>query len=176
MSTAFNRLQTRIIQIGNDYQTIIDPNPLNQSDDKNQDLIRSYILLCHAEFEYYFEQIANETINNLISSIEKIKIAKSKKNIIKILLINNQKTINTNNGIKIENLEKMYKPLSIDLNSIDPIYKSKLGCFSSKRGEIAHKGIPLLCNSLTFNQEKNEVEWLVQETEKQVDILFDLIV
>lgn len=172
MTNEYSNLKERIEEIGNNFQTIIDTDPIKQAEQKNQDFIRAYILLCHAEFEKYFESIVKLLYNKLNSTIGSGSFSEQELVTLNKVIENSANITKTNNGIKISNLKKMLEPTGFDTSTIDPVYESKIGTFAGKRCEIAHKGDPILCNTLSFNREKTDIEWLMNETEQQFDLFF----
>lgn len=143
--------------------------------------VKSYRLLCHAEVEYFIEEVCR-------NSIEKVFLdwRQSKKNEKAYVLVhffailgwNNEKTISRdttsrlgalvndyktaltkNHGIKESNLNSMLMPLGIDLDQYTTLVND-LNTFGSDRGSIAH-------TAMTTHQildpisEKNRVKQIV---------------
>lgn len=175
MTQDYSNLRNRINEIGNNFKVIIDDDPITQAEQKNQDFIRSYILLCHAEFEKYFESIVKTLIDNLKINVNECEVfAAQKLFALNKIIENSTKLTETNNGIKIMNLKKLFEPTGFDTENLDDVYVTKINSFAKKRCEIAHNGEPLLCRMLSFEQEKSAVDWLMQETEQQIDEYFSL--
>ena len=124
--------------------------------ERELDLCRGYKILCHAEIEYYFEEVAriileeslwcwrNEKrvtlpIVGLLGNYEKIE---TNDNInTKINKIANDyiiKVIKGNHGIKEDNLKKIYVNLGIDISEFDAMWVAALSSYGSSRGTIAH--------------------------------------
>lgn len=63
MTKEFQHLENRIKEINLTFDTLLSSvDPLDQGVPKYQDIIKSYILLCHAEFEQYFEDVSKSVI------------------------------------------------------------------------------------------------------------------
>ncbi|HQY53514.1 MAG TPA: HEPN domain-containing protein [Ignavibacteria bacterium] len=121
-------------------------------DGKDQDLIRSFCLLCHAEIEAYIEDYTMDIISK---AFEKWDLNKKKISTIIFHLAYNhtskskelpysmvvqsfnavKKNIETNNGIRENNLIGIFRPIGFE---IDPTLKSTLNDFGKTRGQIAH--------------------------------------
>lgn len=142
------------------------PNPTGNYSKKEQDLIRSYVLLVHAEIEAYFEDVAKEKVSK---SLSKWMSSRQKSTCLKAILayagneLSYETTkkadsyniafrlnravshflslINKNNGIKEANLLSILVPLGIELNDIDPVWLSTMETFGSFRGQIAHNSL-----------------------------------
>lgn len=131
-----------------------------------QDLIRSYVLLVHAEIEAYFEDIViekvgkaliNWTTNRKRSSCLKAVLAYAgnelsyentpKSNSNNIAFRVNKAVhhfvslIRKNHGIKENNIISMLIPLGIEINDIDPVWLSTMEGFGKERGNIAHNSM-----------------------------------
>lgn len=149
-SSKYNELAARISQLEIHLLPEIDPTGLYSA--KDNDLVRSYCLLCHAEIEAYLEAYSLTIINTAYNKwdTDKTKISpiifqlaynytgKSKElpySMVVQSYLKLKKTIETNNGIKENNLNEFFKPIGFD---IDPTLKSILNEFGKTRGQIAH--------------------------------------
>lgn len=124
--------------------------------EREMDLCRGYKILCHAEIEYYFEEIARiilkESLWNwqndkkvtlpivgLLANYEKVDTNESiSTKINKIATDYNNMLSKSNHGIKEENLKKIFGNLGIDVSELDVIWVSTLSSYGSSRGTIAH--------------------------------------
>src|SRR5215204_2103944 len=131
-----------------------------------QDLIRSYVLLVHAEIEAYFEDVAREkvrkallnwTTNRKKSSCLNAVLAYAGNEIsyetVRKIDSNNiafriNKAVNhfvaliqKNHGNKEHNIIAMLIPLGIEINQIDPVWLSTMEAFGNSRGNIAHNSM-----------------------------------
>lgn len=123
---------------------------------KQEDHLKGFRLLCHAEFEDYFESIAlrifDESVdvwkkkniaNFQIASffVEHERIESSDNTLTKsfqIIQYYKKNIIDTNHGIKEQNIKKMYAPLGFEMKDFDPILFAELDSFGKDRGESAH--------------------------------------
>lgn len=126
--------------------------------ERELDLCRGYKVLCHAEIEYYFEEIAKIILNEsiwlwdttqkvtlpivgLMGNYEKIDIkANISTKIHKISQDYISKILRDNHGIKEDNLKKLFTNLGIDLyeSGFDSTWLPTLTSYGSSRGLIAH--------------------------------------
>lgn len=159
MTKDFKLLRKRIIEIISNFSNLIEKYP-KEINNKNQDLIKSFILLCHAELESYFENICIKIIsknkasfdnNNIVTKPllalslmsgrtfkEEDKTLQTAKERLDKLYTNYFATIKNNNGIKEKNLKNILPHIGIEMNSIDSILLSQLTAFGEKRGHTAH--------------------------------------
>ena len=173
MTRSFEVLKNRIFEIEEAIGSLLPIDPTLQSEAKCQDLIKSLVLLCHAEFEEYFEQIAKGSITAIQSELENLEIKESH-----LLSIGKQyesmtKLIDANNGIKLDNLKKFLPLTGFDLSSLDDTYIDRLNSFAKKRGRIAHRGQTGIVLLLSYTAEKSEIDLLVTETENSIDVFFE---
>ena len=132
-------------------------------------LIRSYYILCHAEFEFFFEECATRKVNDVlrayhrtnaphilllsltfafIKNDEDVTSARKSSNLPHLLNVMRTKyqknVLESNNGIKENNLIDIYSPLGIDVyNILDITTIGDLNTLGVKRGDFAHKGLHL---------------------------------
>ncbi|MFC3158783.1 hypothetical protein SAMN05443633_11528 [Chryseobacterium arachidis] len=129
---------------------------------KEQDLIKSFILLSHAEIEAFIEDIAKEKIQN---SIRLWNSGRNKSHCLKSVLAfigheinfdndSNSKqlsyrinkivvhylnaVIDKNHGVKESNILKVLLPLGIELSQIDTTWLNTMDSFGATRGLFAH--------------------------------------
>jgi len=185
-SNRYNTLVARISQLDSHLLPVV--NPTGAYTDKDQDLIRSFCLLCHAEIEAYLEDYSLEIITRAFTKwdADKTKISpiifhlaynhngKSKELPYSMVVQSYQtvkKTIESNNGIKENNLNGFFRPIGFD---IDPTLKSTLNDFGKTRGQIAHTSFQtqqpfdptneknqvnlILTGIKTFDEELNDYE------------------
>ena len=127
--------------------------------DMNQqqnDKLRAMRLLCHAEFEEYFERIAEYIVSKsleswkndcnttfaLISLCSLYPYNGEKKDSVYTRICSGVKkhreVIRNNHGIRISNMEKMFHPLGYQMDDFDTMFISALDSFGACRGETAH--------------------------------------
>lgn len=162
--------------------------------ERELDLCRGYKILCHAELEYYFEEVARMILNEgllcwksekkvtlpivgLLGNYEKIE---TNDNIdTKINKVANDylvRVLKGNHGIKEENLKKIYVNLGIDTSEFDLMWIMALSSYGSSRGTIAHTSA-MAQNPINIqeavadtNYILNGIELFEQEIEKQTKI------
>ncbi|MCM1125308.1 MAG: HEPN domain-containing protein [Lachnospiraceae bacterium] len=124
--------------------------------EREMDLCRGYKMLCHAEIEYYFEEIAKiilkESLWNwqsdrkvtlpiagLLANYEKIDTNDSISTKINKIASDYSKMLSkSNHGIKEENLKKIFGNLGVNVSELDAIWVATLASYGSSRGTIAH--------------------------------------
>lgn len=160
-SRRLSQLESRISYL---ERNLLPPPSTTGSYSKIQlDLIRSYVLLVHAEIEAYFEDIAREKVKKSLSNWT---TSRKKSSCLKAILAysgnelsyegikktdsNNiafrlNKAVNhyislilKNHGIKENNLISLLIPLGIEIADIDPVWLSTMDAFGNLRGSIAH--------------------------------------
>lgn len=134
------RIETLKENFGFHQSSLIMQNPAEELTPKHEDMLRGLILLCHAEFENYFESVAIKLIDNaeLVFNNSDITdnnlISLSKKAINEL-----REIIKGNNGIKKDSIKKMFTPLGYSISDdFDGLLITDLDSFGTKRGAIAH--------------------------------------
>lgn len=164
-----------------------------------QDLIRSYVLLVHAEIEAYFEDVAKEKVRKALASWT---ASRKKSSCLKAVLAysgnelsyettrkvdsNNiafrlNKAVNhfisliqKNHGIKEHNLLAILIPLGIEINDIDPVWLSTMESFGTLRGAIAHNSTSvhtLIDRNTEVNRINNQILPEVQRLDQLISKL-----
>lgn len=123
---------------------------------KQQDKLRGFVLLCHAEIEDYLESIALLLLDNAYKLWLKKRLSnytltsfllRFKKDFDHNLTIDNEiyqlkklylDDISRNHGVKQDNIRKMFKPLGYNINDFSSALISELDSLGASRGEIAH--------------------------------------
>lgn len=152
-SRRFNQLKSRLTVI---EATFLPPiKPTGNYTKKEQDHVRAYLLLNHAEIEAYFEEIAE---NKVKTAFKAWKINKTKSNVLLSLVsfheakvkqqgigdrINQTLTtyiqsLRKNHGIKEQNILSILLPVGLDIGEIDTTWLNTISSFGQNRGEIAH--------------------------------------
>jgi hypothetical protein len=149
----FKRLVKRV---GALQQELIPPTkPFGDYDQREQDLIRAYRLLVHAECEYYLEQITlkvahraarsydksgrpNKVLRALHQSFCRERILSKTVDLYKAALISFQDAVRHNHGLKEANLCRLILPLGAPDNWLDRTWLSTMSTFGTSRGEVAH--------------------------------------
>jgi len=156
-SDLFKDLQKRVEFLKHgflNYDSIDSPLPANQ------DKLKSFKLLVHAEIESYFENMVNNVISFNKAQWKKKKITASlsylilfssakfegEKEIVNLSIKNRidkiissyESLIFQNNGIREKNLMKLLVPLGIDFQTLDQTWLSTIDSYGASRGKIAH--------------------------------------
>lgn len=126
---------------------------------KEQDDIRAYSLLVHAELESYIETVsldkARKALNKclvggkfnskillslacFIDQSQRIRSATTLEDKMKLITGNYNIIVKNNHGIKEENIHNLVLPIGIDEGSLDNTLMSTLTSFGKTRGEYAH--------------------------------------
>ena len=151
-TSEYKYLERRIKLLEKHFDFRQDPSGLTQL---QEDKIKGFCLLCHAELEDYFESIArrifqqsadawkkNKTANFQLASffIQADKIDTRADSFSKSfqMILAYENVIKNNHGIKGDNILKLYKPLGYELDDFDPMLISELDEFGKRRGESAH--------------------------------------
>lgn len=171
------------------YLNSINLEPGELLNDRQQDHVRAYIALCHAEFESYLEQWSNcivdeclrlwvdikkptlpllslfahfEYINQNIDTNQKVHM---------IISRFKQNVIDENHGIKEKNIRKLFVPLGIDFDLVDTAWISTLDSYGAKRGETVHTSARVQ-EPLDISTVINNVE-IVKEGIKDFELLLN---
>ena len=141
--------------------------------DQEEDRVRAYVLLAHAEFEQYFETLALFTAHRAkarsgpascepvvsrlilyraIRSDEKIEMATNES--ISGAVSFFEKTVNRNHGLKSSNILRIFMPLGLNHRDVDPVLLADLDAFGTLRGGIAHTTAKLVQGSSPSQERK----------------------
>lgn len=185
----YRMLQQRTNKIEKHFvKAFLEKNVMDMTD-RELDLCRGYKVLCHAELEEYFEEIAKILVHESIAkwrNDEKIylpvvgllgnyeKIETNDTITTKICKIAND-FVNyvkkSNHGIKEENLNKLFGCLGINMREFDSTWIATLNTFGSSRGVIAHTSA-VAQNPINISETIREVELIVtgvEAFEKEVE-------
>ena len=166
---------------------------------KESDMIRSYVLLVHAEIESYFEDVAslkvqqalarwtaNRTKSNCLlaimsfcsneinwDGIPKVDRLRFNYRINKVVshFINK---LGANHGIKSNHLYKILLPIGIEESDLDNAWLSTMDSFGSQRGSIAHSTISAQ-NQIDLVTERNNINNNILPPINDLDLLIKSI-
>lgn len=145
-------------------------NSLGIYTDAELDLIRAYVLLCHAEIETFLEDWAKILLQTLTLELQNpnsgSKFSRLHASRVARELLH---TINTNHGIKEKNLLNMFEPFGIletDFDAIDTKFLSLMNGFGHRRGESAHGSVMRATKQPNPIQEKKAVDEILSYLEK----------
>jgi hypothetical protein len=186
-SIYFKDLESRVEFLRKNFLNFDD---IESPQPENQDKLKSFKLLVHAEVESYLENIVNDMISINKKQWKKKKITPSlyylilfssakfggEKKIadlsVKKRIDNNiasfEALISQNNGIKEKNLMKLFIPLGIDFQSLDQSWISTIDSYGSSRGDIAHKSYSVQVQLDKTSEGKNVT--IILEGIKELDI------
>lgn len=157
-SSIYSKLDRRIKTLGM-YYLPIKNSPLIHYTKKEEDNIRAYLLLVHAELESYFETISRDKAQNALNKwlsnnkynsqillslscfVEQTQRVKQQQTIedkLRQIVGVFCETIKNNNGIKEKNIKELLLPIGIKNTDLDNTWLNTLNSFGSKRGEFAH--------------------------------------
>ncbi len=164
---------------------------------KESDLIRSYILLVHAEIESYFEDIAKDKVtkafkewetnrkksNCLLSVITfssgEVLPKKHKLNNIEARIKSKiycyLGSLDKNHGIKSNNIYSMLLPIGIEENQFDETWLSTMDNFGITRGSIAHSTHSVQ-SQIDLTTEKNRINNHIMPEIKNLDEIIKKII
>jgi hypothetical protein len=141
---------------------------------EEQDLIKGYCLLVHAEIEAYIEDILLQETNNAVTAwradmeaitplIFNLSLSAEKKDLPATMVHSAfsklRNSVTKNHGIKENNLTPLFRTIGF---TIDASLQTLLNSFGSNRGAIAHSSFHtvVLLDPVT---EKNSVHLILQE-------------
>lgn len=145
---------------------------------EQEDLIRAFLLLCHAEIENYIEDLATDLLNNGIEKWNQDKLANYNLASLFMWYNNNiekrdifekaehifgkfRKIIKENHGIKEQNIKKLFVPLGYSIDDFDTDFMSEINSWGTLRGEVAHKSAKQTTAQLNFEDEVQKVGRIV---------------
>ena len=145
------------------------------------DLIKSYLLLVHAEIEAYFEDKAKEKAQKALADW---RLNRKKSNCLTAIMafagnelsyknearpnyyniefrVNRAvshylDSLNKNNGVKQSDLINIMIPIGIEISEVDNTWLNVMDSFGAARGLIAHKSLRVQ-NQLDRNTEKDRI-------------------
>jgi hypothetical protein len=149
--------------------------------DSQKDRIHAYVVLAHAEIEDFLEGLAryivdrarrNSSPPQCASVISRLIFHKNSRGNDKIDSVTTdsisgavtyyENIVAGNNGIRSENLFKMFMPLGLTHDDFDPILMQNLNTFASYRGGIAHTSARLQQGS-SPSAERSKIEAIANE-------------
>lgn len=152
----YKELQKRINQLRKHFVKGFESRNITDFSNRQMDLVRAFRVLCHAEIEAYFEGMAMELLLNakrkwdiyhkanitiacLFAHYQKIETnASTSTKIYQVINKFERDRIEQNNGIKEQNLVKLFVPLGIDKDDIDATWLATIDSYGSGRGTVAH--------------------------------------
>ncbi len=133
---------------------------------KESDMIRGYLLLCHAEIESFFEEVAKSKVQDALNlwrttrskshcllavmsfcteeiNWDRVKVEDKEKFDFRVNKVVQHyiNKLNSNHGIKSKNIKNILLPIGIEESQLDPVWMSIMDNFGGRRGIIAHLGV-----------------------------------
>lgn len=130
---------------------------------KQLDRARAYCLLAHAEIEHYLEKRAREIVvsamrkwresryvshtlvhlacninGNRVGLPTKLGCPESVTSILQEAVNQYFHSLDTNHGIRIENILRILLPIGVRESDLDPVWLSTIDAFGGRRGRAAH--------------------------------------
>lgn len=175
-STECKYLEKRIRELKNNFNF---KQSINGITKRQSDRLKGLRLLCHAEFEDYFESvalkllivaekrwndkhIANYHLASLLASHEKIEKKDNIQTKVYKIITDYRQLIRDNHGIKEHNIKKMYEPLGYNINDFDAIFLATLSSYGEMRGEIAHSSTKHTQQSFDKNDEYEKIDEILR--------------
>lgn len=145
-------------------------NPMGIYTDAEQDSIRAFVLLCHAEIECFIEDWAQILLDALLLELLNLKAGSlfARSHAAKVTSSLHH-TISINHGIKMDNILKMFEPLGLveaDFDAIDSKFLTQMNAFGSRRGESAHSSAIRAKQQPSPIKEKKAVAEILEYLEK----------
>jgi hypothetical protein len=164
---------------------------------KESDLIRSYVILSHAEIESYFEDIASEIVTRSLQAW--ITSRRRSTCLLSIMTFcgedikwenrNDKNTIETrirvtaghyinllksNHGVKSKNILKILLPIGIEESSLDQTWLIEMDAFGKKRGSFAHSSY-IVQSQIDLKTEKDRLNLYILPAIETLDLLIKKI-
>lgn len=154
---------------------------------------RAFVAFVHAEFESYFESIAEKILqkakkcwnesgkssraitglvafrNNVKSNVpEDLAKPGSKQKLdycVRFSIAAQEKVIQSNNGIKPENFSQLFSPLGVSEADVSEAFSIQLANFGKLRGGLVHAGAQISLPRIRdpFDDEYSDVKFLLEE-------------
>lgn len=184
-SKEYRYLERRISQIKKNFKF---HQSINGITSLQADRLRGLRLLCHAEFEDYFESVALRLLNTAekkwlerkvanynLSSVfiwhEKIDKNGTNETKVRMIIADFRKEIKSNHGIKEDNIKKLFGPLGYKIDDFDAMFISTLSSFGALRGETAHTSANKTQQPLDQSTELKRIEDLLKGIADFEDVL-----
>lgn len=175
-SKEYRYLERRIAQIENNFKF---RQSINGITNLQADRLRSLRLLCHAEFEDYFESVALRLLNTAekkwlerkianynLSSVfiwhDRIEKKDTNETKARMIIADFRNEIKSNHGIKEDNIKKLFEPLGYKIDDFDATFISTLSSFGALRGETAHTSAKKTQQPLDQNTEIKRIKDLLE--------------
>ena len=176
-SELYCELRERIVSLERRYLPNT-PDPLGDYSREAQDDARACVLLVHAEIEYYLESmsrlLADRAVNDIENGMHSALSAallfntdsskansNSAQSAIKGAAGLHDKTVRGNNGLKSENMSKLFNPFFFGGVQPEIDLISELDSFGARRGESAHIGAVGIVKDTNAYEVREQIDKLV---------------
>ncbi|MFL9869540.1 hypothetical protein PQR67_35670 [Paraburkholderia fungorum] len=159
----FLALKARIAQL----EFLLPNQPPNDEteEQQQQDNIRAFLLLCHAEVETFVEDLAKILGESLVAELRNFRLgtrfSRSHAEAAERRYVD---AISSNHGVKESNLLTMFGLFGFSEKTfvdIDPGFLSEFNSYGSTRGDSAHKGAARATRRLYGRSQKIKIERLL---------------
>ena len=154
-SDSFDYLKNRVKDLEHAFLDDKLEQDISDFDKVQEDQIKAFRVLCHAELEAYFEEMAKKLLDNAVNEWRNNRVHLTVASILGHFgAIQTAATISTkiydaikrfereriaqNNGIKEVDIIKLFKPLGIEKDQIDVALLSTLDSYGGARGFTVH--------------------------------------
>lgn len=185
-SKEYKHLERRVNEIKKNFKF---KQSINGITNLQADRLRGLRLLCHAEFEDYFESIAlhllctaerkwtqrklaNYNLSALFMWHEKIMKNDTYETKANMIIADFKKEIKGNHGIKEDNIKKLFMPLGYKIDEFDATFISTLSSFGTLRGETAHTSANKTQQPLDQNTELSRIDKLLENIIEFEQVIF----
>lgn len=193
-SSIYRKLCSRVAKLERSYLPT-SKDPLKKYTKKEEDDIKAYSLLVHAELEAYFEDIARNkakealskwrlnpqkyssyvllSLSCFVDQNSKIKAELSTElKLRKIVGVFCEK-IKANHGIKEDNIKGLLLPIGVAETDLDTTWLNTITSFGAIRGEVAHSSYSVV-RALNHNDIKDDVNKILADL-KSLDIIINAL-
>lgn len=193
-SPIYNKLCSRIAKLEHSYLPT-SKNPLKKYTKKEEDDIKAYSLLVHAELEAYFEDMAREkaqdalrkwrlnpqkyssyvllSLSCFIEQNNKIKNQPNTESKLRTIVGVFCEKIKANHGIKEDNIKDLLLPIGVAETDLDTTWLNTITSFGAIRGEVAHSSYSVV-RALNHNDIKDDVNKILADL-KSLDIIINAL-
>lgn len=141
LSEYFTALNNRVHSLKINFLPPV--NVMGKYTSHEEDKMRSFRMLVHAEMEHYLELVCEVFIADLERDIQHSRgLGMARKMWAEKALVEAKSAKASNNGIKKSDILQMFKPFGFDdsfFDAVDPVFLDRMAEFGKNRGDVAHK-------------------------------------
>ncbi len=172
-SSHYDELKTRTESLVKNFMPAT--NPLGFYSPHEEDMMRALRMLIHAEVESYLETICARGLLDLDAAGRSATRVKHRfATWIGTAAAECRNAIATNNGVKENDIRKMFTPLGLtqdDYDQVSLLFLEKMNSFGKNRGDVAHQSAARATFSLNKKREEAVIRELMQHLERFDQIL-----